>query len=358
MSGVVMQQMMQVQVPAGIGPGMPFMVSGADGSQFQVQCPPDAKEGMMISVATPSPQPAVVMAQPVGVQPVGFGQQMAQMNVPPGNTFLLGIHGLYVRQALEVVEMLTDCETKNRYSFTPIPLGTPIPAAPDSSWSKEYRSAAGFNPLLKGKEESECFERVCCPLFRGFKMDLVDGNGTPFITFDRPFKCDPCYSPGCFTCTTQEMSVSAGGAMIANAKMVTGPCCTSGCCNNKFEVYNASGAIIYTMEVNDCSSKTGGSNCLAPSCCNEALTVDVTDSMGNLLPPQTFVFPGCNCGGLNDLTNMVVVFPDNSSADDRSALLLGMMLIEFTIMELRRQQNKDNGGGSGGQPPKGKEMER
>ena len=231
-------------MPAGVGPGMGFMVAGPDGSQFQVQCPPDAKEGMMITVAVPTPAVAVAQPMMMAQQPVGFGQQMAQMNVPPGNTFLLGIHGLYVRQALEVVEMLTDCETKNRYSFTPIPLGTPVPACPDSSWSKEYRSAAGFNPLLKGKEESECFERVCCPLFRGFKMDLVDGNGTPFITFDRPFKCDPCYSPGCFTCTTQEMSVSAGGAMIANAKMVTGPCCTSGCCNNKFEVYNASGAII------------------------------------------------------------------------------------------------------------------
>ena len=312
----------------------------------------------MISVATPSPQPAVVMAQPVGVQPVGFGQQMAQMNVPPGNTFLLGIHGLYVRQALEVVEMLTDCETKNRYSFTPIPLGTPIPTAPNSSWSKEYRSAAGFNPLLKGKEESECFERICCPLFRGFRMDLLDGNGNAFITFDRPFKCDPCYVPGCITCNTQEMSVSAaGGGTIAHAKMVTGPCCTSGCCNNKFEVYKGE-AILFTMEVNDCNSKTGGSNCFAPTCCNEALTVDVTDASGNMLPPQTFVWPGCNCGGLNDLTNMVVSFPDNMTADDRTALLLGMMLIEFTVMEYRRQQQKDNGGGGGGQPPKGKEMER
>ena len=135
-------QQMQVQVPAGVGPGMGFMVAGPDGSQFQVQCPPDAKEGMMITVAVPTPAVAVAQPMMMAQQPVGFGQQMAQMNVPPGNTFLLGIHGLYVRQALEVVEMLTDCETKNRYSFTPIPLGTPIPAAPDSSMSARLAAAS------------------------------------------------------------------------------------------------------------------------------------------------------------------------------------------------------------------------
>ena len=42
----------------------------------------------------------------------------------------------------------------------------------------------------------------------------------------------------------------------------------------------------------------------------------------------------------------------------KSALVCGMFLIEFTVMEYRRQQSKDNGGGGGGAPPKGKEMKR
>ena len=49
--------MMQVKVPAGIRPGMGFMVASPEGTQFQVQCPPVtvrsriASEGMLISVA-------------------------------------------------------------------------------------------------------------------------------------------------------------------------------------------------------------------------------------------------------------------------------------------------------------------
>ena len=131
-------------------------------------------------------------------------------------------------------------------------------------------------------------------------------------------------------------------------------CCTSGMCQRKFETYDAAGTKIYTLEVNDCTSKSAGSNCLAPSICNENLTVDITDANGNLVAPSTFVFPGCNCGGLADLTNMVVQFPEGSTADQRTAILAGMMLIEFTVMELRKQNN--NGGG--GAPVKGQEMER
>ena len=152
--------------------------------------------------------------------PVGFGQQMAQAAVAPGNSFLVGLNGLYVRQNLEVLEMMSGCETKNRYSLCAIPAGTAIPAAPGSSWSKEFRSSAGFNPLLKAKEESECLQRVCCPLFRGFTMPFKDGNGTDFITIDRPFHCDPCYAPPCYTCATQELSISAGGVKVADAKEV------------------------------------------------------------------------------------------------------------------------------------------
>lgn len=301
------------------------------------------------AVATAVPM-TVAVAQPVG-QPVGFGQQLANEGVAPGNTFLVGQKGLYVRQHIELMEALTGCETKNRYSLAPIPLGTQIPQAPTSSWAKEFRSAAGFNPLLKAKEESECFERICCAPFRGFKMPFKDGTGTTFIELDRPFKCDPCYAPPCCTCNQQEMSASASGQTVARAKEVTGPCCSKGCCERQFEVTDGEGKLLYTMQANDCTSKSGGSNCCAPTCFNEALTVDITDASGNLLPPSTFVWPGCNCGGLQDMSNMVVQFPEGASADERTAILTGMMLIEFTVMEARRQNNNNGGAGGGGAPP-------
>jgi len=56
---------------------------------------------------------------------------------------------------------------------------------------------------------------------------------------------------------------------------------------------------------------------------------------------------------------MVITFPDGMTADERTALLAGMMLIEFTVMEQRRQNNNNNGGGGGGGgAPQSKTMER
>ena len=71
MQGVTLQQMMQVKVPAGIRPGMGFMVASPEGTQFQVQCPPGASEGMLISVAPPQPavQPIMPVQPAMPVQP-------------------------------------------------------------------------------------------------------------------------------------------------------------------------------------------------------------------------------------------------------------------------------------------------
>jgi len=357
----IKMQMMQVAVPAGVKSGDQFAVQTPSGA-MQVTCPEGVAEGGMMQVQVPAP----VISGTAVAQPVAFGQGMANAG-PPGNSFLLGVKGLYVRQYIEIMEVMTGCETKNKYGISAIPLGTTIPgvgrqapydSAPTSSWSKDFRSSADFNPLLKGKEESECMERICCPLFRSFAMPFKDGNGTDFITLHRPFHCDPCYNPPCMTCATQEMSIASAGTTVGSAKEITGACCSKGCCERQFQTYNAAGEELYTLKINDCTSKSGGSNCLAPTCCNEALTVDVTDSKGELLPACHFVFPGCNCGGLQDMTNMIIEFPDSASADERSSLVVGMFLIEFTVMELRRQNNNNGGGGGGGAPPTHKEMER
>jgi len=297
----------------------------------------------------------VAEAVPVAV-PVGFSQQMA--GAPTDNSFLLAHKGLYVRQHLELVELLTGCETKNRYALAAIPAETEIPTNVDSNWSTQFRQSAGFNPLLKAKEQSECFERICCPLFRGFTMDFVDGNANAFMTISRPFKCDPCYCPGLCLCNPQELSISSAGKVIATAKETTGPCCTTGCCLRQFTVTDHSGALMYKLEANECCSKSGGCNCCAPTCFNQGLTIDITSASGELLEPSTFVWPGCNCGGLTDLTNMVVQFPVGSNADERASILAGMMLIEFTVMEMRRQNDKNNNGGGGGGTPANQEMAR
>jgi len=244
---------------------------------------------------------------------------------------------------------------------TPIPAGTqfPPPGGVNSGWTQGFRAQAGDFPLLKGKEESECFERICCAPFRGFSLPFMDSQGTTFLTIERPCVFDPCYNPPLHACCAQTLTVkNAQGAVISTVEMPAG-CCTGGCCAAKFIAKDASGNTLYWLRAAACGTKSGAcGNVCAPSCCNEAFDIDVYGPDDKYINTSTFVWPGCNCGGLTDLSNFAIQFPEGSTPEQRSALLAGMMLIEYTVNEMRRQNNNQNGGGGGGAPPKNGEMER
>lgn len=295
-------------------------------------------------MAPPLASGAALSGAPAVAQMVAPGQAPPMSAAPSSADFLQNMDGLFVRQNLELAEALTGCEVKNRYTLTPIPLGHPDPTPPE--WVQSFKQQAQLAPLLNAREDSECFERICCPLFRGFTMPFLDATGRSFITIERPFHCDPCYAPPCCTCATQALVVrDASGAVLSTAaEQSYTPCgaqCCSHPCERRFDTMDASGNKLYTLKVNECGSSRG-SNCFAPSCCNENYDVDVVDAAGHLVSTSTYVFPGCNCAGLTEMTNALVRFPPNATTEQRAALLGGMYLVEFAHMELRKQQNNNN----------------
>ena len=69
------------------------------------------------------------------------------------------------------------------------------------------------------------------------------------------------------------------------------------------------------------SGQSGGcGNVCAPSCFNEAFDIDVYGPDDQYINTSTFVWPGCNCGGLTDLSNFAIQFPPGSTADQRATL--------------------------------------
>jgi len=99
-------------------------------------------------------------------------------------------HGAYIKQKLEMYEIVTGCETKNRYSI----------CLRLNNWNKLYKA-------FKCKEESSWFMRNCCPgESREFKMmvkyspnginDKVDDYSSQlFAELGRPYKCT-CFGMG------------------------------------------------------------------------------------------------------------------------------------------------------------------
>jgi hypothetical protein len=264
-----------------------------------------------------------------------------------------GIAGLFVRQKLELLEAISGCETKNKYNIVQLAEGTDIPDKPSSGWTSGLKDQAAYAPLLRAKEQSECMERICCPLFRSFKMEFADAGGTSFFTIDRPFKCDPCYGPPLCACNQQELSVSdKSGNLVANAKE-KGGCCTS-CCTRSFIVTDASGKEMYTMKAGECGTEKGCNFC-APTCFNDAYTIDIFED-GKFVSESHFIWPGCNCAGLTDRSNFLIVFPKDATPEKRVGLVAGMFLIEYAVNEKKSQDQKNNGGGGGS--PASQEMSR
>ena len=102
-------------------------------------------------------------------------------------------------------------------------------------------------------------------------------------------------------------------------------CCTGGCCAAKFLAKDASGRLVYKLRASACGTEAGGcANFCAPSCCNESFDVDVYGPDGRYVNTSTFVWPGCNCGGLSDLSNFAVAFPAEANAEQRATLLGGL----------------------------------
>merc|ERR1712226_148800 len=157
-----------------------------------------------------------------------------------------------MRQKLELFEAISGCETKNRYKIVGIPSGAygDKDTEMSSKWTKPYRDQSEMNSILIAKEESDCMERICCPLFRGFTMKFTDAQANNWFTLERPFKCDPCHCPACFMCNTQEMTMRNGnGAVVGTAKEKTNNCMQL--CSRTFLVSDQADQVQYKMVANE-----------------------------------------------------------------------------------------------------------
>ena len=77
-----MMQQMQVTVPAGVGPGMPFQVNTPTGP-MQVTCPPNVTAGGQMLVNVPAAPQPVVMATAVPAQPMAMAVPAQPMMAAP-----------------------------------------------------------------------------------------------------------------------------------------------------------------------------------------------------------------------------------------------------------------------------------
>mmetsp|Transcript_41533 Transcript_41533/g.50344 ORF Transcript_41533/g.50344 Transcript_41533/m.50344 type:complete len:281 (-) Transcript_41533:276-1118(-) len=269
------------------------------------------------------------------VAPVMAAPAAQSMDGDNGTNFLVTTDGLFIKQRLELLEAFTNCETKNKYFIALMPRDTPI--------DKDALSA--LPELMSAKEQSECFERICLPNLRSVNLPFSDSIGRQFFSFSRPCTCT-CILPGVCGINNQagQMYDQAGRQISHIEEEVR----CGWCCTRVFHASAAGGNMQYTGHVAECNTREDGCNFCAPSCFNDKFTVDVFKHGAEEAAPVTkiyFIWPGCNCGGLTDRSNIAVKFPPGASADERASLVGMAMLTEYSYFEWRKNQDNNNGGG-------------
>ena len=297
-------------------------------------------------VVLPPPRAHAGALRPAPARLCRPAPQMMMAQAPPdaGLGFLGSIDGLYIQQRVEILEALTACETKNRYHITPIPAGAiPDPARGTlpESWLQHFRAQNEFAPLLKAKEESECCQRQCCTPIR--KFDMAFGwRGADVLQY--PSAVQVLHPVPLLPGLPQELTLyDAAGVPAARAEEEF-KCCWL--CTRQFtaETFDAPGApanVLFHVRVGELYSSRGN-NCFAPSCCNRDYDMDVMDASESVVVGHVAnVFPGCNCGGITERSNLVLRFPPNATPKQRAALVASTFLVEFAHFEMRRQQHQN-----------------
>lgn len=153
---------------------------------FQKRTPPPAgfRSEFLPSGSSQGMRMTPVTQQPMTSRqfPVGFGMSSSP-SCPFGLECLINVDQLLVHQEVELLEVLTGFETKNKYTVY-------------NNWNQRVFYAV---------EESSCCTRNCCGKNRCFGMQILDNSGREIIHLERPLRCSSCWCP----CCLQEMQVFA-----------------------------------------------------------------------------------------------------------------------------------------------------
>mgnify|MGYP003335626999 CR=1 FL=1 len=138
-----------------------------------MQCPPEAKagsvvqsniNGQMLSITVPpGVEPGTMFQVQVPIMPQAPGPVINPMNAPESafdGSVLAQMGGMHINQVVDVAEMVTGCERKNRYTCHSWSPGTPD---------------EGPQVMFINEDGDGC-ERVCCKQQRHCKLLVHEGH--------------------------------------------------------------------------------------------------------------------------------------------------------------------------------------
>jgi len=230
------------------------------------------------------------------------------------------LNRIFVKQKFEMLEMLTGCETENRYKVY----------AADQGLERVGR------PIFKCKEKSGFFARNClsgdC---RPFEMKVVhedreedDDVDDMILHLNRSCKCTVC----CMNRPEIAVTLKEQGDNRYLGKVVS----DWACCDMLFTVYDDSNNIVYKVSGNCCQWGLY-CNCPCQSCAKILFNIQTPsgDPVGEIYK----IYNGVIKEYLTDTDNFCCVFPEASTPESKALLLAAVLFIDFRYFEQSPAQN-------------------
>ncbi|XP_037074462.1 phospholipid scramblase 1-like, partial [Pollicipes pollicipes] len=209
----------------------------------------------------------------------------------PGLQYLAHVDQLLVQQKVELLEVFTGFETKNKYVVT---------------------NSMGQR-LFYVVEDTDCCTRWCFGPIRPFDIRVLDSQQHEVLHLSRPLRCQGC----CCPCCLQELEVTAGGQVIGLVKEEWA------FLRPKLTVMRPDGTPVLRI---------GGPICQCALCSDVSfpvLSADRSREVGNI----TKQWSGCVKEMFTDADNMGVSFPMDLETNMKATLLGALFLIEFMYFE-------------------------
>eukprot|EP00825_Cyclidium_porcatum_P016629 TRINITY_DN19584_c0_g1_i1.p1 TRINITY_DN19584_c0_g1~~TRINITY_DN19584_c0_g1_i1.p1 ORF type:complete len:396 (-),score=30.47 TRINITY_DN19584_c0_g1_i1:367-1554(-) len=302
----------------------------------QQQGYPQYQQQYSLNYAQVYPQPMVQSQQimPSSILPQQISPNLNQITDPqPGLNILANYSSVYIKQKLEIWEILCGCETQNSYGI----------------FSGDCNGQKTYTQIFKAKERSECCQRMILPGHcRSFNMnisskipvnrhDLTDFEKFIFLRMKRPYRCTYL----CFERPIMEVSTVEQGVEKYIGKIIN----PFSCCDLILEIYNKDNNLDYTVKGDICQL---GIQCRGFPCeaCQE-VRLDVLDKDNHVLKPLTKRSPGCLKAMISDVDEFSVVFPDGASVYQKSLLISATLFMDYLFFEDNQQQSQSQLGKRG-----------
>jgi hypothetical protein len=226
---------------------------------------------------------------------------------------LQDLDGIFIKQKMELLEVVSGCETENKYHVFTL----------DKSGKKKGQR------LFKCKEKSSCCARQCmsgdCRPFRMEISTLVRGEDDeyePFLRLERECKCT-CL---CFQRPEILVTLVEGGKNEYLGKIVD----PWNCCNMEFNIFDKDHNKKFNIEGSCCQL---GVWCQWPCEACQTIDFDVKTPSGEVVSSLQKKSQGCLKAAITDADNFLLHFPKNCTLTDKALLMSSVLFIDFRHFE-------------------------